>query len=177
MRRKTALFIGLCCCSAPLAGCSSLSAMTSLSPPVANYESASVFSPAGYSQTKIDDTHYQVQASGTEATPKERIEKIARARAAEIGVDEKLKFFKVTSVQHSTTCAKRQEGYKTTSTPPSARPSVVLDVVYAKDTADPTYQNSADALATMKTDLAAEEVAPEARAVAIQETREGCTRG
>ena len=151
--------------------------MTSLSPAVADFTAASVFSPAGYTQTKIDDTHYQVQASGTEATPKERVEKIARARAAEIGVDEKMKFFKVTSVQQSITCGKRQEGYKTTPTPPSARPSVVLDVVYAKDTSDPTFQTSAEALAALKTDLAAEAVAPEARAVAIQETRQTCAKG
>ena len=79
-----------------------------------------------------------MQASGTEATPKDRVENIARARAAQIGVNEKLKFFKVTSVQHSITCNRRQDGYKTTSTPASARPSVVLDVVYAKDTIDPS---------------------------------------
>ena len=79
MRRKTALYVGLCLTSAPLAGCSSLSAMTSFTPPVADFTAASVFSPVGYNQTKIDDTHYQVQASGTEATPKDRVEKIARA--------------------------------------------------------------------------------------------------
>ena len=177
MRRRTALIVTLCSSSALIGGCAGLNSLTSLTPPVADYTAASVFSPAGYSQTKIDDTHFQVEASGTEATPKDRVEKIARARAAEIGVDEKMKFFKVTSVQHSTTCGKRKEGYKTTTTPPSAHPSVVLDVVYAKDTADPTFQNSADTLATLKTDLAAEAVAPEARAVAIQETRESCTKG
>ena len=111
--------------------------MTSITPPVADFTAASVFSPAGYNQTKIDDTHYQVQASGTEATPKDRVENIARARAAQIGVNEKL--FKVTSVQHSITCNRRQDGYKTTSTPASARPSVVLDAVYAKDTTDPSF--------------------------------------
>ncbi len=173
MRWTPALIVGLCC-SALICGCSSL---TSLSTPVAGYSAASVFSPAGYSQSKIDDTHFKITASGTEATPKERVEKIARARAAEIGVEEKLAFFKVTGVQHSISCSKRQEGYKSASTPASAHPSVVLDVVYAKDTADPTFQRSADALATLKTDLAAEEVAPDARAVAIQETRESCTKG
>ena len=83
----------------------------------------------------------------------------------------------MTSVQHGITCAKRQEGYKTTPTPSSARPSVVLDVVYAKDATDPTFQSSADALTTLKTDLAAEQVEPEAQAVAIQETRESCGKG
>ena len=172
MRRKTALYS--VSPSAPLAGCSSLSAMTSITPPVADFTAASVFSPVGYNQTKIDDTHYQVQASGTEATPKDRIEKIARARAAQIGVDEKLKFFKVTSVQHSITCNRRQDGYKSTPTPASARPSVVIDVVYAKDATDPSFQSSEEALNTLKTDLAAESVAPEARAAAVQETLESC---
>ncbi len=177
MRRRTAHIVVLCTSSALIAGCSGLNSLTSLSPPVADYSAASVFSPAGYSQTKIDDTHFQIQAAGTEATPKQRVEKIARARAAEIGVEQKMKFFKVTNVQQGTSCGKRQEGYKTPSTPATAHPSVVLDVVYANDTVDPTYQNSADALAALKTDLAAEEVAPEARAVAIQETRTSCTNG
>jgi hypothetical protein len=48
--------------------------MTSITPPIADFTAASVFSPTGYNQTKIDDTHYQVQASGTEATPKDRVE-------------------------------------------------------------------------------------------------------
>jgi hypothetical protein len=85
-----------------------------------------------------------------------------------------LKFFKVTSVQHSITCNRRQEGYKTTSTPASTRPSVVIDVVYAKDTTDPSFQSSEETLNTLKTDLAAESVAPEARAAAVQETLESC---
>ncbi len=53
-------------------------------------DASNILSPAGYCQTKIDDTHYKVTATGTEATPKERVEKIARARAAQIGVDQKL---------------------------------------------------------------------------------------
>ena len=53
-----------------------------------------------------------MQATGTEATPKARIEKIARARAAQIGVEQKLKFYKVTSVQFGIACNKRQECYK-----------------------------------------------------------------
>jgi len=177
MPRRTARVVALCCSSALIGGRSGLTSLTSLAPPVADYTASSVFSPAGYSQTQIDDTHYQVEASGTEATPKGRVEKIARARAAEIGVEQKMKFFKVTSVQHGTACGQRKEAYKSAATPASARPSVVLDVVYAQDAVDPTYQSSADTLAALKADLAAEEVAPEARAVAIQETRESCTKG
>jgi hypothetical protein len=146
MRRRTASVVALCCSSALIGGCSGVSSLTPLTPAVTDYSAASIFSPAGYWQTKIDDTHFQVQASGTEATPTDRVEKIARARAAEMGVDQKMKFFKVTSVQRGFTCAKRKEGYKTTSTPPSARPTVILDVAYANDVVDPTYQSSADML-------------------------------
>ncbi len=175
MRGRITCFLALCA-SALVAGCSGVTSLTSLSPPVAQYTSASIFSPAGYSQSKIDDTHFQVSASGTDATPMSRVEKIARARAAEIGVEEKMPYFKVTNAQQGMTCGKRQESYKSTATPPSAHPSVILDVVYAKDAADPTFQNAAATLAALKTDLAAEDVAPEARAVAIQETRESCSR-
>jgi hypothetical protein len=176
MRGRITCCLALCA-SALAAGCSGVTSLTSLSPPIAEYTSASIFSPSGYSQSKIDDTHFQVGASGTEATPISRVEKIARARAAEIGVEEKMPYFKVTSAQQGMTCAKRQESYKSTSTPASAHPSVILDVVYAKDAADPTFQNAAETLAALKTDLAAEDVAPEARAVAIQETRGSCSKG
>ena len=154
-----------------------MTSLSPLSPPVAQYTSSSVFSPAGYSQSKIDDSHFKVAASGTEATPIARVEKIARARAAEIGVEEKMPYLKVTNAQQGMTCGKRQESYKSPSTLPSSHPSVILDVVYAKEAGDPTFQNAAETLAALKTDLAAEDVAPEARAVAIQTTRESCPKG
>jgi hypothetical protein len=125
----------------------------------------------------IDDTHFKVTATGTEATPKERVEKIARARAAQIGVDQKLQYFKVTSVQHGFKCEKRQEGYKSSATPAASHPTVVLDVVYAKDATDPTFVSSADTYQTLSSELAGEVVAPEAKAAAIQETRAGCGQG
>lgn len=152
------------------------SGLASLTPPVAEFGAASVFSPAGYAQTRLDDRHYQVTAAGTEATPKDRVEKIARARAAEIGVEQHLKYFKVTSVQHGVVCEKRQDGYKTTSTPAASHPTVVLDVVYAQDAADPAFVSAADTLNALKTELAGDTVAPDARAVAIQETRSSCGR-
>jgi len=86
-------------------------------------------------------------------------------------------YFKVTNVQQGTTCGKWQESYEAAATPASAHHAVVLDVVYAKDAADSTFQNAAETLATLKTDLAAQDVAPEARAVAIQETHESGTKG
>ena len=55
--------------------------------------------------------------------------------------------------------------------------TVVLDVVYAKDAADPTYSSSAPTFEALSAELASEVVAPEASAVAIQETRKSCGQG
>ncbi len=72
--------------------------------PVASLSASNMMAPSGYSETKVSDTQYLVQATGTEATPKARIEKIARARAAQIGVEQKMKFYKVASVQFGVAC-------------------------------------------------------------------------
>jgi hypothetical protein len=157
-----------------LGGCS---AMPQLSAPIASYGASNLFAPAGYGQTKLADDHYQVKATGTEATPKERVEKIARTRAAQIGVEEKLGYFKVTSVQHGVACSERQTGYKSGSTPASSHPTVVLDVIYAKEAGDPTFASSKEAFEALSGELASEVVAPDVKAVAIQETRASCGQG
>jgi hypothetical protein len=173
MRWRRATVVGLSCGSALLGGCSGIPQLT----PVASYTAANVFSPAGYGQTKLGDDHYQVQGTGTEATPKERVEKIARARAAQIGVDEKFNYFKVTSVQHGVACSERQKVYKGEGTAASSRPTVVLDVVYAKETADPTFANTKERYEALSAELAGEVVAPDVKAVTIQETRASCGQG
>ncbi len=164
--------IAVCICTAALCGCSG--GLAGLSDPVATYGASNILSPTGYSQTKLDDMHFKVTATGTEATPKERVEKIARARAAQIGVDQKLKYFKVAGVQHGVSCSKRQEGYKSSDVPATSRPTVVLDVVYANEPTDPTFASTEEAYQTLSAELANEVVGPDAKAVAIQETRTSC---
>ena len=105
------------------------------------------------------------------------VEKIARARAAQIGVEESLEYFKVVSVQHGVSCEKRQAAYKSEATPASSRPTVVLDVVYAKEPRDPAFAGSAETFEALSSELANEVVPPEAKAVAVQETRTSCGRG
>ena len=114
MCRRIPRIAAVWCCAAALGGCSGMPLLTQ---PIASYGEANAFAPAGYSQTKVDGTHYQVRATGTEATPRQRVEKIARARAAQIGVEEKLRYFKVASVQHAVRCSKRQGAYKSTELP------------------------------------------------------------
>ena len=170
-RRIVPRIAAVWCCGAALGGCSGMPLMTQ---PIASYGESNAFAPAGYSQTKVDDTHYQVRATGTEATPRQRVEKIARARAAQIGVEEKLKYFKVASVQHAVKCSKRQAGYKSQDALPASRPTVVLDVVYAKDWADPSFTDAAAAFDALSSEIAGEIVGAEAKTLAAQEIRASC---
>ena len=133
-----------------------------------------MMSPSGYSETKVSDTQYQVQAAGTEATPKARIEKIARARAAQIGVEEKMKFYKVASVQYGVACQKAHEFYKGgTTSREAARQSCSTS---STPRSRRTRLSSAPRTATtaLSGELASEEVPPEAKAAAEQEARAGC---
>jgi hypothetical protein len=160
--------------AAVLSACSSLPHLGS---PIASYAASNVLSPSGYTQTKLDDTHYQVKATGTEATPTARVEKIARARAAEIGIEDKLQYFKVTSVQPSFLCTKKQAGYKSEPQPASGRPVVVLDVTYAHEALDAGFASSAESFKALSAEIAGEAVAPETSAAATQATRAGCGQG
>jgi len=145
--------------------------------PVASFGASNVLSPSGYSEAKLSDTQYQVKAVGTEATPRDRIEKIARARAAQIGMEQKLNYYKVANVQFGVVCAKKHEFYKGGTTQPSSRQTVQLDVVYAKERVDPTYVSASDSFATLSGELGNEIVAPDAKSAAEQETRTACGVG
>ena len=149
-----------------------------MSDPVAAYGASNILSPTGYSQTKLDDTHFKVTATGTEATPKERVEKIARARAAQIGVDQKLKYFKVAGVQHGV-CVLRAPGGLQERAMCRRRAARRWSWTWSmpKSPTDPTFASTEEAYQTLSAELANEVVGPDAKAVAIQETRASCGKG
>jgi len=142
--------------------------------PIASFGASNYISPSGYSETKISDTQYQVKAVGTEATPKARIEKIARARAAQIGIEDKLKFYKVTNVQFAVVCSKKHEFYKGGAIQPGSRQSVLIDVLYAKDRVDPTYMSVQESFDALNTEISNEVIPVEDKTVAEQEARTAC---
>lgn len=170
MRSQLAV-AGLCTCAVLLAGCSG-SAM--MGPAVATYGAANIFSPVGYNQSQIDETHYKVSATGSEVTPVPRVEKLAKARAAQIGADQKLEYFKVVSVEHGAACTKKESSYKGPSTASVARPTVVLDVLYSKEQTDPSYQPSKATFDSLSAELAAESISPEEQQAANQEILARC---
>lgn len=164
-------FLTLLPCAALLGACAGADLK-----PIAALSASNALAPSGYSETKVSDTQYQVKATGTEATPKARIEKIARTRAAQIGVEQKLKYYKVASVQFGVACSKKHEFYKGGATPPGSRQTVLLDVVYAKEPLDASYVSAAESYETLNGELNNEVIPPEAKAAAEQEARAGCGR-
>ena len=139
-----------------------------------SYSASNAMMPIGYSETPIDATHYQVKASGSEQTPKERVERIALARAAEIGVEQKLKFFKVASVTHGISCSKKKQGgTKTGDVPATYHPTVVLDVYYSKQPA-PDFRPSAETFAAVKAEIEPDTTTPEAKSAAAAQVRAEC---
>jgi hypothetical protein len=61
---------------------------------VTGYTAANALFTNGYSDRELGQDHYAVRASGSAVTPAERLEKIALARAAQIGVETGRAFFK-----------------------------------------------------------------------------------
>lgn len=108
------------------------------------YQHASAFAPAGYSESLIGEDRYRIEVKGPLGTPRERMEKIAQARAAEIGKDAKHKYFKVEGVQLSTSCKSYRTGGKPGSIgfgelKKSAYAVLTADVTYAKTPSDPAF--------------------------------------
>lgn len=173
MRSQTTL-VGVCICAVMVAGC----AGGALGPAVATYGAANIFSPVGYSQTQIDETHYTVTATGSEVTPTARVEKLARTRAAQIGVEQKLGYFKVAGVSQGAACTdKDTRAYKAPGTVGSARPTVALDVLYSKEQTDPSYLPSKATFEALTAELQAEQVSPEEQQSANQEILARCGQG
>lgn len=141
-----------------------------------SYTSSNVFKPTGFNETRVDDTHFQVRATGDAKTTPQRLQKMALARAAEIGVEEKLDWFKVEGTDSSFTCGKKVDGYKGTGSNGAHLRTAKLTVAYAKTQADPAYHKADTAFAAAKADLDADTAAPEAVAAAEQELKQACGR-
>ena len=118
-----------------------------------------------------------MRATGTEATPKARIEKIARARAAQIGVEQKLKYYKVTSVAFGIVCSKKHEFYKGGATTAGSRQTVLSMSSTPRSRSTPRMSATAASYEALNGELNNEVIPPEAKAAAEQEARAGCSQG
>lgn len=134
---------------------------------VTGYGSANAFVSTGYSDREVEPGHVEVRAKGSPVTPVARLEKIALARAAEIGRDRKYAFFKAGPFAHGAVCqGGRELGPKAGKRLADRSATVGIDVVYAKTAEDAGYLPTAETFDRLTRELAEETVSPEAQAAA-----------
>jgi hypothetical protein len=166
-------------CALLLGACgATMNDLTTSSTTVAGYQAANLFSPTGYSMSSNADGSVRVTAAGPPATPADRLEKIALARAAEYGDEQHLKTFTATPAQTSFKCGKTEfyvKGEKNKVMPLDYR-VVAIDVSYGTDAMSPAARNTRETAQTLKAQLASETVPPNVQAAATQEALQQCGR-
>lgn len=143
---------------------------------VTGYEAANALSPTGHHVADLGQGRYRITATGSPATPKARVEKIALARAAEFGLEQKQKFFQAAPAQHAIRCGKRdylEKGVKK-QLPARGYSVVEIDVVYASTAADPSFRPVKEATETLLTELQAEVVDEAAKVEPAREIAAQC---
>jgi hypothetical protein len=143
-------------CSQSGIGVTGIGAVAAPSP--LTYQHATAFSPAGYSESLIGEDRYRIEVKGPLGTPRERLEKIANTRAAEIGRDAKHKYFKVEGVQVATSCKSYVTGGKPGSMGSGQQKTIAhtiltADVTYAKAPADPAFLETRGAFERYRAEL------------------------
>lgn len=146
-----------------LAACSS--GMPGIAPGPLAYQHSNAIAPAGYSESLIGPDRYRIEVKGPANTPRERLEKIAATRAAEIGKDNRLGFFRIDSVQHNVNCEKYTVGGKpTNATSGQKRGSVyavmTADVSFTKSPPDASYLDSRPTFDRYRAELDQDQTAP-----------------
>ncbi len=134
---------------------------------VTGYGAANAFITTGYSEREIEPDRMLVRAKGSASTPVARIEKIALARAAEIGVETGKPYFKAGPPTQSVSCKAAKDAVHKSGNVPAERNTIVeIDVTYAKRAPDPSYQASSGVHNALVAELASDVVSPEAKSAA-----------
>ena len=144
-----------------LAGCGATVGDIANSSDITGYEAANYFSPVGYSVAQMSDGHFRITTVATVATPKDRVEKIALARAADYGNEAQKKFFQAGPARLSIRCGrteKIEKGQKIAVAPDDCAVAEV-DVVYADIAVDPSWRGTKDTAAALKAELQSQVVA------------------
>ncbi len=141
--------LALTACSSSEGGGSGIGAIGSIGGASVPYQHSNAIMTSGYSETVIAPDRYRIEVKGPGGASRERFEKIATARAAEIGRDQRLGHFRIEGMQVASSCQNFRAMGKagaSTNTPEKTLTYAVLtaEVSYAKNTTDPTYRNSKD---------------------------------
>lgn len=143
-------FIGLL-----LAGCST--GIGGLSGGPLPYQASNAIVSTGYSETQIGPDRYRIEVKGPVTTPRERLEKIATTRAAEIGKDARLGYFKIDNVAVSFNCqtfmAGGDRGGSGATKRKIAHAVLTAEVTYTKAPPDPGYIEAKTAFDQLRAEL------------------------
>ena len=139
-----------------LAACSA--SLPGIGPSKLSYSASNAIVSAGFSETQLAPDHYRVEITGYPTTPKERMEKMAATRAAEIGTENRLGYFKINSMEHSTRCKKFPTSNQRGPGEEKKLEYVVLtaDVTYTKAPPDPSYIQAKSVVDQYKAELDAD---------------------
>lgn len=152
-----------------LAGCSSgggtggfsSGALSSASVP---YQRGNAIAKTGYSESQIAPDRYRIEVRGPANASRQRMEKIAATRAAEIGKENRLGYFKIDSVNHATHCEDFRPGPRTpggaSGTKTLTYAVTTADVTYSKSQSDPSYQNARQSFDQLRAELDQDATAP-----------------
>ncbi len=159
-----------------LAGCGADLASGLQTHSITSYEAANAFSPTGYQVTGLGDGRVRVTATGSAATPKARVEKIAIARAAEYGIERNTSYFQTSAPQFSIRCGKREylEKGEKKKLPARGYSVVEIDVTYATTPADASYRPAREVSTALKAELQSETVADADKQAAFAEVAAQC---
>jgi hypothetical protein len=146
-----------------LAGCSSDIVDLGQGPLPYKYSNAII--PSGFAESVIGPDRYRIEVRGPVNTPRERMEKIAATRAAEIGKDNKLGYFRIDSIQHDTHCKTYIQGGAPTSPGSGTKKQttyalLTADVSYTQSPSDPSYLDSRQTFERYRAELDQDQSAP-----------------
>lgn len=134
-----------------------------MGPSKLSYSASNAIVSAGYSETQLAPDHYRIEITGYPTTPKERMEKMAATRAAEIGMENRLGYFKINGVEQSTRCKKFTAGAQRGTGGEERKVEYVVltaDVTYTKQPPDAGYIQAKTAFDQYKAELDADTAPP-----------------
>lgn len=146
------------------AGVSGISGLSGLGPSKLQYQASNAIMASGFSETALAPDHYRIEVTAYPTTSRERMEKVAATRAAEIGKENRLGYFKINSVEQTTRCKKYTAGGTRGGTGTEERKLayvvVTADVTYTKSPPDTTYVEAKTAFDQYKAELDADVTPP-----------------
>jgi hypothetical protein len=143
--------------AATVGGCSG--GIPSLGPSKLSYSASNAIVSAGYNETMLAPDHYRIEITGYPTTPRERMEKMAATRAAEIGTENRLGYFKINGFEQTSRCKKFTAGGERGSGGREQKIEysiLTADVTYTKTPPDPTYIQAKTAFDQYKAELDAD---------------------